>query len=272
MNTKRWLLPLLTAAVVLLPSACAAQRSADASESPDGGADAGEGIGADGGGTDQDGSEWGLDLSTPDESINYGIYVGAIVNGQCDPDTNNGGFQFMTFDSAFHQIVFVRPGSKKARTPYGGMYKADVPGSAPLVGIGILGEGEMGDFTLCPENDGRDCACHVTNGPNPFEPNLSLQPEEEVYGIAPSIGTPEPNNLGYAVLFYSIGGTKDLGPILEWSGCVGSHALGGDLEPVTVEFLISWDKLMAGEEFADSLVITFEGEKWEWSIRFVPGY
>ncbi len=276
MKINKWVFRLLLGILMLLLSSCSALPSTEAKgDARDEGQAGDESAGSDGDGSQADGGkeeEWGLDLSTPDESVNYGIYIGANVTGTCGPYKNSGGFKFMTFDSVFHNIVFVRPGSKKALTPYGGIYRAGGEGNFPRVGIGLNGEGKMGDFTFCPEYNGdKECACHVTNGPNPFEPILSLLPEEDP-GIYPLVGTPEPNNLGYAVLHYSIGGTKDLGPIMEWEGCIGIGALGGDLQPIDIEFLISWDKLMAGEEFADSVTGADEGEKWEWSIRFMPGY
>ncbi|MGB7539175.1 MAG: hypothetical protein WBM17_11610 [Anaerolineales bacterium] len=274
---KKWILPLFIGTLLLLLSACSLLPTAGGKGDAGDEAQAGDGqTGGNGDDGKADGGqeeEWGLDLSIPDESVPYGIYVGANVSGHCDPYKNNGGFEKMTFDSVFHKIVFVRPGAKTSITKYGGMYKAGGEGNFPMIGIGIPGEGELGDFTLCPQyEDEKGCACHVTNGPNPFEPSLSLMPPEDDMGLVPMVGTPAPNTLGTALLYFSIGGTKDLSPIMEWEGCVGSGALGGSLEPVDVYFVVTWDQLLAGEEFAEGAITDDEGETWEWSIRFMPGY
>ncbi len=274
---KKWVLSFIFGTLLLILSACSVLPAAGVKSDAGDEAHAGDGsAGGDGDEGQADGGkeeEWGLDLSIPDESVPYGIYVGSNVSGHCDPYKNNGGIEKMTFDSVFHKIVFVRPGAKTAITQYGGMYIAGGDGNFPMIGIGILGEGELGDFTLCPQyEDDEGCACHVTNGPNPFEPSLSLMPYEDDIPVVPLVGTPPPSTLGTAILHFMIGGTKDLGPILEWAGCVGSGALGGSLEPVDVYFVVTWDQLLAGEEFAEGAITGDEGETWDWSIRFMPGY
>jgi hypothetical protein len=269
MTHRKWILPLFPGLLLALLAACSPFSPSAASDKTAGsGQTAGDG--AEGEAED---SETGLDLSVPEGTVSYGVYVGANVTGHCDPYSNNGGFEFMTFDSVFHNIVFVAPTSPISPGQYGGIAKDEGLGLIPLVGIGIEGEGDIGDFTLCPQyEEPEGCACHVTNGPNPFQPILSLLPSEPDIMPDTLLGTVEPYSVGVAILHFSIGGTEDLGPIMEWAGCVGSNALGGNLEPVDVTFVVSWDQLMKGEEFASSAVTGDEGETWNWSIRFMPGY
>jgi hypothetical protein len=279
MKISRFFLHASLGAVLLLLSACTSSSPSGKSGAGESGGDAASGGDDAAGSGEAEGeeadSEWGLDLSIPEGTVQYGVYVGANVTGHCDPYANSGGFESMTFDSVFNNVVFVQPNSGAAGAvgTYGGIYKADVAGSVPMVGIGITGEGKIGDFTLCPQYEEEEgCGCHVTNGPHPFEPVLSLLPAEPDYMPNTLLGTEEPYKLGVAILHYSIGATKDLGPIMEWAGCVGSGALGGSLEPVDVTFVVSWDQLMMGEEFASGAVTGGERETWEWSIRFMPWY
>jgi hypothetical protein len=61
-----------------------------------------------------------------------------------------------------------------------------------------------------------------------------------------------------------------MGPILKWESEIGIGALGGSLSPGGVEFCVSWDQIMAGEDFEAETVGGDEGELWKWKIRFIP--
>jgi hypothetical protein len=220
-------------------------------------------------------SEWGLDLSAPDESVPYGIYVGANVTGHCSAYKNSGGFESLTFDTEFHQIVFTRPTTADLPGPFGGIHTANSPIEVGMAGYGLIGKGELGAFTLCPDYDADDHSypSRVTSGPNPFEPSISLMPADpDVFPNVPLVGTPGPLGGGTSIILFSIGATSDLGPIMEWEGGVGGYALGGALEPVQAPFPVTWDQLMLGEEFSIDIITGDEGETWNWTMRFVPGY
>jgi len=200
----------------------------------------------------------------------YDIYVGANVSGNCGPLTNSGGFASLTFDSVIRGIRFGPPSDEGLPGPFGGITQGDGL-QIPLPGIGLLGEGELGAFSLCPMYEEPDVhPCTVTEGPSPFEPSLSLGPSEMGIPVAPLVGTPAPMGGGEALLLYSIGSTSDLGPIMKWDCEIGIGALGGSLEPVQAAFSTSWDRLLLGEEFSLQATSGDEGETWEWTIRFVP--
>ena len=204
----------------------------------------------------------------------YDIYVGANVTGNCGPFTNSGGFASLTFDSVIPGVRFSLPSEEGLPGPYGGItQEAALPISVP--GMGLLGEGELGAFTFCPEYEAPDRihTCRVTSGPSPFEPSLSLGVSEGSVPVVPLVSTPGTPAAGGgegALLVYSIGSTSDMSPIMTWDCGVGGSALGGALEPVQVTFSASWDQLMLGEEFSLDAIGEDEAETWEWTIRFVP--
>jgi len=200
----------------------------------------------------------------------YDIYVGANVTGNCGAFTNSGGFASLTFDSVFHGIRFSPPSEDNLPGPYGGIsQEGGVP--IPVVGMGLMGEGELGTFTFCPMYEPESHPCSVTEGPSPFEPSLRIGAGESGVPVVPLVGTPVPSGGGEALLIYSIGSTSDLSPIMVWDCEIGTGALGGSLSPVQVAFPTSWDRLMQGEAFTLGAISDLdEGEVWEWTIRFVP--
>jgi len=208
-------------------------------------------------------------LTEGEVSPPYDIYVGATVTGNCGPYTNSGGFAALTFDSAFHGMRFSPPSDDSPWGPYGGISQGGGV-AIPVVGVGLLGEGQLGAFTFCPMYEPEAHACSVTAGPLPFEPSLRLVPSESGVPVAPIAGTPVPAGGGEAVLVYSIGAARDLSPILTWDCEIGTGALGSSLNPVQVTFSVSWESLMLGEEFSLGAISGDEGETWEWTIRFVP--
>ena len=199
----------------------------------------------------------------------YNIYVGANVTGNCGASTNSGGFAALTFDSAFNGIRFSPPSDDSPWGPFGGISRGGGVG-IPIVGVGLLGEGQLGAFTFCPMYEPEAHACSVTGGPLPFEPSLRLVPSESGVPVAPIAGTPVPTGGGEAILIYSIGAARDLSPILTWDCEIGVGGLGSSLDPVQVTFSTSWENLMLGEEFSLGATSGDEGETWQWTLRFVP--
>jgi hypothetical protein len=228
---------------------------------------------------DEEGGDEGPAPELPDgllgdlpASPTYDIYVGANVTGRCGPTTNSGGFAALTFDSVIHGVRFSPPSAEgDLPGPFGGIAQEGAM-PIPVPGVGLMGEGELGAFTLCPMYEAPDAvhACTVTEGPSPFEPSLSLGVSEGGLPVEPLVGTPVPSGGGEALLVYSIGATSDLSPIMVWECEMGIGAIGGSLQPVQVVFSTSWDRLMLGEEFSLGAISGDEGETWEWTIRFVP--
>jgi hypothetical protein len=231
-----------------------------------------EALGPTGGDTGLPGGVPGLpgDLfGSSSPSVVYDVYVGANVTGQCGPTTNSGSFASLTFDSMIQGVRFYAPSESGLPGPLGGI-ALEAGESIPIVGMGLLGEGELGGFTFCPMYEGDEAhPCTVTAGPNAFEPSLSLSPESGIPAV-PLVGTPVPSGGGEALLIYSIGATSDLSPILVWDCEMGTGALGGSLEPVQTAFSTSWERLMMGEEFSLDGIAGDEGETWEWTLRLVP--
>jgi hypothetical protein len=220
-------------------------------------------------------TEWGLDLSTPDESVPYGIYVGANVTGHCGIYTNSGGFESLTFDTEFHHIVFTRPSTTGLPGPFGGLHTAGTDLNVGMAGISPVGKGALGDFTLCPTYETEDTSYpnYVTSGPRPFEPSISLMTADpDVFPNVPLVGTPGPLGGGTSIILFSLISAGDMQPIMEWEGEMGASALGGAGDTVQAPFPVTWDQLMLGEEFSVDIITGDEGETWNWTMRFVPGY
>jgi hypothetical protein len=202
-------------------------------------------------------------------SVVYDVYVGANVTGHCGPTTNSGSFASLSFDSTIQGVRFYAPSESGLPGPLGGI-ALEAGESIPIVGMGLLGEGQIGSFTFCPMYEGDEAhPCTVTEGPNAFEPSLSLSPESGIPDV-PLVGTPVPSGGGEAVLIYSIGAAADLSPILVWDCEMGTGALGGSLSPGGIAFSTSWDRLMMGEGFSLDGIAGDEGETWEWTLRLVP--
>lgn len=208
-------------------------------------------------------------LSGVPTSPAYDIYVGANVTGNCGPFTNSGGFAALTFDSVFRGIRFSPPSDANPMGPYGGILQEGGV-AIPVVGMGLLGAGELGAFSFCPMYEPEAHTCTVTEGPSPFEPSLKIVPGETGIPVVPLVGTPVPGGGGEAILIYSIGAASGLSPIMMWDCEIGIGALGGSLNPVQLAFSTSWDRLMLGEEFDLGAISGDEGQNWAWTIRFVP--
>ena len=250
-------LPLLVGALFILLSACSASSS-----SQPGGTE-----GARGSNAPQQSK-----ASAQNESVPYGIYVGARVTGQCSAYHNSGGFRSMDFDAEFQKIVFVKPTATGQPGPYGGIYKADSAVRIGLPGIGLLGKGKIGGYAFCPDYDeAGEHPCHLTAGPHPFQPTISIYPDEpSTYPDVPLVGTHGPLGGGTSIIVFSIGAADEGGPIMQWEGDVGGYALGGALEPTSAPFPVTWDQLILGEGFSIDIITGDEWETWNWTMRFVP--
>jgi hypothetical protein len=286
---KKATFPILLGMCVLLSLACSALSPAGNSvgrtettnpragqAALDSGGGGGNPAGNGGAGTDGEGEEeWGLDLSSPDESVPYGIYVGATVKGDCGPYTNSGGIERLMFDAEFHGVVFSRPTETGLPGPMGGLHSANSPLVVGFAGVSIFGKGKLGDFTLCPmyETEEDSYPSRVTNGPNPFEPSISLVAmDPDVFPNVPLVGTPGPLGGGTSIILFSLGSTADMGPILAWDGKIGTNSLGGAGGSPQAPFPVTWDQLMLGQEFTVDVITGDEGETWNWTMRFMPNY
>jgi hypothetical protein len=220
-----------------------------------------------------DESDEGLDISLPNESVPYGIYVGARVQGKCGPYTNSGSFQSMTFDSEFHHVIFYRPSETELPGPMGGMQSANSPMTVGMAGVSIDGKGQLGDYSFCPmyetEEDAYDCT--VVEGPRPFVPAIQLMPmEPDMFPNVPLVGTPGPLGGGTSIILFSLDSAATSDPIMKWDGKIGVNLLGGASDPVQAPFPVTWDQLMMNEGFSVDIITGDEGETWEWTMRFIP--
>jgi hypothetical protein len=203
-----------------------------------------------------------LQLSPP-----FDVYVGAIQQGFCGPMTNSGWFESLSFDTVFHNVRFTPP-SEQLFFPNGAFMSTEMV----IPFHNIQGEGSVDAFTLCPMYDPDARACSVTRGPLPFEPVLEIvQDPDAAFPVVPLVpGTPVPEPGSVVLLLFSIGGTADLGTIMEWESEVGSGALGGSLEPVQFPFQVPWDKIMAGEDTTVEVPYEDEGQRMQWTLRLIP--
>jgi hypothetical protein len=202
----------------------------------------------------------------------YNIYVGASVQGVCGPTTNSGGFLGFSFDAAFPNMRFRPPGQESVGTGFGEMFRVGEM-EVGLPGLGIFGEGTVSSYTFCPMYEDGPIPCSVTQGPHPFEPSLSmLLPGEEPGDIplVPLVGTPPAVGESTLSLLFSIGGTAEQDPFLEWECGIGTGALGGAVQPGGATFPVPWARIMAGEDIEVNVTTGDEGETWSWTMRMFP--
>jgi hypothetical protein len=216
----------------------------------------------------------GKDGSSTVESIPYGIYIRAVVTGQCGPYTNSGGFKNAEFEAAFNGIVFVRPMGKGLPGPFGGLHRAGEPTAFSVTGgVSIGGEGTVDRVEYCPvyETEVDTHAVKITSGFNPFKATIGVMSpaaSDAPQGVLPTM---TPVGGGEAWIIFDIGDALNGGPILTYQveGEPGSNQE-NDLSLGPTRFVTTWNQLMQGKDFTITMTNGDEGETWEWEVRFVP--
>jgi hypothetical protein len=236
------------------------------------------GGGSGGGGDANTGDEGGGviaggDVESVVESVSYGIYVRAVVTGQCGAYTNSGGFKTLELEASFEGMVFMRPMGKGLPGPFGGLHRATEPAFFSVVpGLYLDGTGEIQNVNYCPvyETEVDTYAVNITSDINPFKAWIGIMSpaaSDAPSGIHP---TQTPAGGGEAWIMFHIGNAVNGGPILTYEidgdpGQEDEMSLGNP-----VRFITTWDQLMRGKDFTIKMTGDDEGEKWEWEMRLVP--